>query len=125
MFHVFMLISFAVSLVVLLFPRLPGEILTSLKNKKVLLAGIALGLCLSVRMLALFAGFLIVLMCFSDRVWRKSVAPLIAYGLVAVLTIYLTWPFLWDAPVSRFIQSFIFSFVVCPFCVFFDNVRNL
>jgi len=110
LFHVFVLISFAVSLIVLVFPRLPGEIFASLKNKKLVIAGIVLGLCVSVRMLALFAGALIVFMCFSDRTWRKFILPLIAYGLTVVFTVYLTWPFLWDAPVSRFIQIFKFSF---------------
>ncbi|MCI0549905.1 MAG: hypothetical protein L0287_03025, partial [Anaerolineae bacterium] len=39
-------------------------------------------------------------LCVSMSPWIS----LLAYGLIAILVIFITWPFLWENPVSRFIE---------------------
>lgn len=63
-------------------------------------AGVCLGLAMSVRPGAALAGALVGLYMFL-RHRRKALAPLIGYALVAVAVCYATWPWLWGHPLSR------------------------
>lgn len=88
-------------------PTLPQWWVRGQKLKKtiqtVLLPGILLGLVTSIRILGPLAGFL-VLLYFLLRYEQRSFASLALYLLVALPVSYLTWPFLWDAPIQRFIE---------------------
>ena len=69
-----------------------------------LLAGVLLGLAVCVRQIGLFAGALVSLYLLFR--WRRRAFPaLTAYWLLAALTTYATWPYLWPDPLGRFWQS--------------------
>jgi hypothetical protein len=70
---------------------------------KTLLAGIFLGLVASIRVLGPLAGVLVCLYFFFKHE-RRSFAGLVVYVIVALLAMYFAWPYLWDAPLSRFIE---------------------
>lgn len=77
----------------------------AIRNPRILLAGIALGLATSVRVLGPAAGGLVVLVCLLRRGVRRSAGPLLWYAAVAALITYLTWPYLWPAPFKHFYES--------------------
>jgi hypothetical protein len=80
------------------------QVLKALVTPKVIFAGIILGLTISVRILGPLAGLIVVLFLFLQLRW-KSIPISLAYFLWAGVITYLTWPFLWLAPVSRFFES--------------------
>jgi hypothetical protein len=88
------------------------------KISSTLIPAIVLGITTSIRVLGPLAGLLI----FIYALWkfRRNLAALIlpfaVYGGIAALTILVTWPFLWEAPLARFIE--VFSFMS-------DNPTNL
>ena len=71
----------------------------------VLLAGIALGLLISIRVVGPLAGLLVGLHFFL-RAERRPLAGLAAYGLVALAAMFLTWPYLWNAPLQHLAEVF-------------------
>jgi hypothetical protein len=72
--------------------------------RSVFVAGIFLGLCTSIRVLGPAAGiFIVCYYCLRTRVKIFSVLAL--YLFVASLVTYITWPFLWASPISRFVES--------------------
>jgi hypothetical protein len=76
----------------------------SLFNPYVLLAGVLLGFAMSIRMFAPLAGALVLAYLF----WKErgqAILTAAAYGVIAVLTSYLSWPYLWGEPVKRIIKS--------------------
>jgi hypothetical protein len=76
----------------------------ALKNPKVTLAGIVLGLTISVRVLGPLAGLIVSLFLWIQI--RKRAYPFIlAYLLWAGMITYLTWPFLWLAPIENLYKS--------------------
>lgn len=85
------------------------------KLSSVIVPAIVLGITISIRVLGPFAGVLVflyfVFATLADKNIR-SVLPLwrtfLLYGWIAVLTMFLTWPYLWESPVSRFIDVFRF-----------------
>ncbi|HEX8993534.1 MAG TPA: hypothetical protein VF784_17780 [Anaerolineales bacterium] len=67
-------------------------------------AAVLLGITTSMRVLGPFAGLIIV----GYAIWqqrREAVATLLAYFLLAVVTMYLTWPYLWPDPVGHLVES--------------------
>jgi hypothetical protein len=68
-----------------------------------LLAGVLLGVATSLRILAPLAG-LLVLLDFALRAERRSFAPLLAYALVAILTMLAVFPYLWASPLANFLD---------------------
>ena len=70
----------------------------------VLLAGIILGLATSVRLLAPFAGILVVVYAVTKK-GGNAVPTLIVYGAIAAFVSLLTWPFLWDSPSFHFLEA--------------------
>jgi hypothetical protein len=67
-------------------------------------AAILLGLTSSLRVLGPLAGLIVL----AQAAWNKrsaAVVPAGIYLMLAALTMYLSWPYLWAAPVSRFTES--------------------
>lgn len=69
---------------------------------KTLLAGILLGLVVSIRVIGPLAGVLVCLY-FLFKAGRRSLAGLVIYFVVAIPALYFAWPYLWSSPLSRFI----------------------
>ncbi len=67
-------------------------------------AAVVLGVAVSVRSAAPWAGALVGVYAFYKSP-RRALTLLPVYILVACLTTYLTWPFLWGAPIHNFVQS--------------------
>jgi hypothetical protein len=71
--------------------------------RAVLLPGILLGLTASIRVLGPVVGFF-VLAYFLLRGGRRPLGALVVYAGIAVLTMFLTWPYLWVDPLGNFWQ---------------------
>jgi hypothetical protein len=105
--HYFFLLILAIALVILI---VGGTIFRSAltrlwtEYRSVFVAGIFLGLCTSIRLVGPAAGIIVVVYYWlRTRVKISSVLAL--YLVVAALVTYITWPFLWASPISRFIES--------------------
>ena len=72
--------------------------------RRVLPAALALGIAMSIRIVGAFAGALVSLAIVADK-GRRSLLDLVVYWGAALSVCYLTWPFLWDAPVMRFYKA--------------------
>jgi hypothetical protein len=77
----------------------------------VILPAIFLGLTTSIRVLGPLAGLLVfiyfVCMLFWDKDRRSSAHPWLAfttYGALALLTMFVSWPYLWESPIARFFE---------------------
>jgi hypothetical protein len=70
----------------------------------VLPASICLGITTSIRVLGPLAGLLVVIYYFVRAPNRLSTAWMLLYGAGAILTMLVTWPYLWDAPLPRFFE---------------------
>jgi hypothetical protein len=68
-----------------------------------LLAGILLGLVISIRVIGPLAGVLVFLY-FIFKPARHSLGGMIVYFLSAIAALYVSWPYLWDSPLVRFID---------------------
>ena len=84
--------------------QLPKKIVRNFSKGSLWAAGIALGLCTSIRVLGPAAGGLIALYFLMKRK-ESAVAPLLAYAILGGAVTYFTWPILWDAPVRRYIEA--------------------
>ena len=70
----------------------------------ILPAGVILGLTVSIRIFGVWAGVLVA----GYFLWKsgiKSWLVLTAYALIAILAMYLTWPYLWPDPVGHFWET--------------------
>src|SRR5271157_2916518 len=74
------------------------------KWKWLIPAGIILGLTISIRVIGPLAG-LIVLVYAVIKFPRKILTTILYYSLIAGITTYLTWPYLWKSPITNFINS--------------------
>lgn len=79
----------------------------------VVLPALALGITTSIRVLGPLAGLLVFgyffFMIFKNKDVRGAVAPWLrffAYGGIAIVAMFLTWPYLWESPITRFIDVF-------------------
>jgi hypothetical protein len=82
------------------------EFFQEVQSSRLILAGIALGLATAIRAIAPLAGVLVFIYLFL-KTRSKSWTTGIAYFLVAGITTYLTWPYLWAAPIRRYIQELV------------------
>lgn len=89
------------------------------KTRKILLASFFLGIGTSIRVLGPFAGLLVVFYSIgksfepnlrvSVSQWLKRYfPPMLRYGILAILVMFLTWPYLWESPLRNFIDVFRF-----------------
>jgi hypothetical protein len=76
---------------------------SSFTKPPVLIAGVILGLTTSVRILGPLAGLIIVVYAITKK--KNALAYLLAYGILALVVMYLTWPYLWSDPINHFIKS--------------------
>lgn len=70
----------------------------------ILPAGIILGLAVSIRIFGTWAGILAA----GYILWksgRKAWPVLAAYALIAMIAMYLTWPYLWPDPIGRYWET--------------------
>jgi len=80
------------------------ELLSNLHDQKLILAGILLGLTISIRVIGPLAGLIVIIyLVFKFR--RRSLVVMLAYLFYAGLASYLTWPYLWSNPVGHFLES--------------------
>jgi hypothetical protein len=68
------------------------------------LAGIVLGLSMSIRVLGPAAGGIVGLY-FLLKHGKKAVLPLVLYTVTSALVMYGTWPYLWLDPLPNFLSS--------------------
>ena len=81
------------------------------KLLRLIIPAIFLGTTTSIRVLGPLAGLIafiyFVTKILQEKEFRVSVRPWLmfaAYGFVAIIVMFLTWPFLWENPVSRFLE---------------------
>ena len=80
---------------------------------KIILPAILLGITTSIRVLGPLAGVLVFIYflyaVFTSRNLRVPVSPWLlffGYGFITLLSMFLTWPYLWEEPLSRFLEVF-------------------
>jgi hypothetical protein len=72
----------------------------------ILFPALLLGITTSIRVLGPLAGLLVVLYAVFI-LGKRMIAflpPLILYGMIALLAMFVTWPFLWENPIARFVE---------------------
>jgi hypothetical protein len=74
------------------------------KWKWLIPAGIILGLTISIRVIGPLAG-LLVLVYAIVKFPRKILTTISYYSLIAGITTYLTWPYLWKSPIINFFNG--------------------
>ena len=74
------------------------------KWKWLIPAGIVMGLTISMRVIGPLAGLLVLLYAVL-KTPRKIITTIPYYGLIAGVVAYLTWPYLWKAPITNFFES--------------------
>ncbi|MBE0672364.1 MAG: hypothetical protein IH588_17450, partial [Anaerolineales bacterium] len=79
-------------------PQLP----TTLFN--ILLPAILLGCTTSTRILGPFAGMIVAYYAVRTK-GKQAASAIVLYAVVALVTTYLTWPYLWMNPIPRFFES--------------------
>jgi len=70
----------------------------------ILPAGILLGITVSIRIFGPLAGILVAIYL----LWKSTARAwlvIAAYALIAVMTTYLTWPYLWPNPIGHFFET--------------------
>jgi hypothetical protein len=70
----------------------------------ILPAGILLGLTVSIRIFGLWAGALVA-GYFVWKAGRQAWLVLTTYAIIAILAMYLTWPYLWPDPIGHFLET--------------------
>jgi hypothetical protein len=70
----------------------------------ILPAGIILGLTVSIRIFGVWAGVLVAGYILWKSGW-KAWLVLATYALIAILAMYLTWPYLWPNPIGHFLET--------------------
>lgn len=80
-------------------------------NLHIILAAFFLGITTSIRVLGPLAGLLVfayfVIRVLQEKDLRVSMSPwsmLVAYGLIASVSMFLTWPYLWENLFERFFE---------------------
>lgn len=88
-----------------LWRALASQVVTGFSTPNVWLAGILLGLATSIRILGPYAGAIVGLYALYKSV-RRTPGVLVAYLVIAAVTCFLTWPFLWADPIAGFFHGF-------------------
>jgi hypothetical protein len=78
------------------------------KFSSILLPAVILGITTSIRVLGPLAGLLVL----AYAIWKFGkrfitfIPPLALYAIFAILAMFITWPFLWENPMARFLEVF-------------------
>ncbi|MCJ7435058.1 MAG: hypothetical protein MUO77_16370, partial [Anaerolineales bacterium] len=89
----------------------------------ILPAAVLLGLSTNIRILGPFAALFIVYYAIR-ALGRQAIFPLAIYAIVAIFTMYITWPYLWLNPIGHFIESLrVMSQYPWPGRVLFNGVE--
>ena len=83
---------------------LAPKLLFPLRKLPILLAGFILGLTCSIRILGPLAGAIVSIYALR-KYGKMAILPLVVYALTAIGIMYLTWPFLWNAPLTKFYDA--------------------
>lgn len=70
----------------------------------ILPSAILLGFTTSIRILGPLAGLIVTLYALRNK-GRQAIIPLFLYAFIALIAVYLTWPYLWPNPIGRFVES--------------------
>ncbi len=70
----------------------------------ILFPAVLLGFTTSIRVLGPFAAFFIAYHAFR-KYGKQAILPLSIYAVIAIISMYLTWPYLWPNPPGHFIES--------------------
>jgi 4-amino-4-deoxy-L-arabinose transferase-like glycosyltransferase len=81
-----------------------AEFFRALRNPRLILAGVALGLATGVRAIGPWAG-LIVFLALLAKIRSRAWTTAIAYFLVTGIVTYLAWPRLWESPILRYLEG--------------------
>ena len=84
------------------------EILKAFLSLRVLVAGFVLGFAIAVRVIAPLAAFIVVTYALLHK-GKYSLPRLLTYILLAALVTLGLWPYLWPAPLDRFLFSLVNS----------------
>jgi hypothetical protein len=80
------------------------------KVANVILPALVLGITTSIRVLGPLAGLLVVIYLITSFIQKKPTTfPWLVfglYGIMAILTMFITWPYLWESPIARFVDVF-------------------
>jgi hypothetical protein len=78
----------------------------------VILPAVVLGITTSIRVLGPLAGILVFIYLVSNLIQKKrSLSPWLVfsmYGMVTILAMLATWPYLWESPFKNFVHVFQF-----------------
>lgn len=77
----------------------------ALANGWLVLAAVLLGFSSAIRVLGPFAGAMIA-GYFLWKFRRKAIIPLAVYFAIGFLVTYFCWPYLWGAPIAKYLGSF-------------------
>jgi hypothetical protein len=87
--------------------RLSDEAITNKQRfTLMILPATILGITTSIRVLGPLAGLLVLIYAVS-RLGKRIIAfvlPFVFYGVIALLAMFITWPFLWENPIARFVE---------------------
>jgi len=70
----------------------------------IVLPAVILGFTTSLRILGPFAGLIVVLYALRTK-GRQAIPALVAYAVIAIIVMYLTWPYLWTDPIGHLFGS--------------------
>ncbi|GAB1470891.1 hypothetical protein MASR2M66_17690 [Chloroflexota bacterium] len=79
-------------------PQLPIALFT------ILPAALLLGFTTSTRILGPFAGLMVVLYALRSK-GKQAFPALVMYAVLALMAVYISWPYLWMNPIPRFFES--------------------
>ncbi len=103
------MVSLCVVAILIITPRSLAEGIrrtwSAFGGKFVIPAGILLGLSISVRILGLLIIGILVSILIVKKSFRIRFFQIAAYSLTSILTVYVTWPYLWPRPIDRFVSA--------------------
>jgi hypothetical protein len=82
------------------------ESLPFLRSPQLILAGVLFGMTMSIRLLGPLPG-LIVILYLALTLGQKSLHIIIAYLICAIITMFITWPYLWPNPIDHWMDSLV------------------
>ena len=82
------------------------ESLPFLRSPELILAGVLLGMTMSIRLLGPLPG-LIVILYFAFTLGQRSLPVIVAYLTCATVAMFITWPYLWPSPIDHWMDSLV------------------